>query len=297
MNVASNLSDRTIARRIFLALDVVFLLFIAAVTLYPIIYVVSMSFSDEVAAIQNKVWLLPVNPTLEAYKNVFQYPGLLRSYGNTIFYTIAGTAINIVFTMCAAYPLSRKRFKGRSVFSFLIVFTMLFNGGMIPSYLLVKNLHLLDTRWAILLPGAINTWNMIIMRSFLQQLPEELEEAAKIDGCGDLRLLLQIIVPLSIPSIATITLFYAVAHWNSFFQAMIYLPRAKDLRPLQLILRDIVLQNQTDSMITSASQDVVGLSETIKYATIVVAVAPILCVYPFIQKYFVAGVMVGAVKG
>lgn len=135
------------------------------------------------------------------------------------------------------------------------------------------------------------------MRSFLQQLPEELEEAAKIDGCGDLRLLLQIIVPLSIPSIATITLFYAVAHWNSFFQAMIYLPRAKDLRPLQLILRDIVLQNQTDSMITSASQDVVGLSETIKYATIVVAVAPILCVYPFIQKYFVAGVMVGAVKG
>lgn len=286
-----------LSRKIFIIFDICFLLLMAVITLYPIVYVTSMSISGDTAVMQNKVWLWPVGINFKAYEGVFKYPGLLLSYGNTIYYTVFGTLINIVLTICGAYPLSRHRFKGKGFFTFIIVFTMLFSGGLIPGYLLVKDLHMLDTRWALLIPGAVSTWNLMIMRSFFYNIPSELEEAAHIDGCGDLRLLLQIILPLSIPSIATITLFYAVGHWNSFFQAMIYLPRAKDLRPLQLLLRDIVIQNQTDTMITSSSQDVVGLSETIKYATIMVATIPILCVYPFIQKYFVSGVMIGAVKG
>ncbi len=288
----------TRGEKAFDAANTVLMLVVAAITLYPFLYVLSSSVSNETAVIQNKVWLFPVGFSSKAYKGVIAYPGLLRAYGMTVFYALFGTVINMVLTICAAYPLSRKRFHGRKMFSMLIVFTMLFSGGLIPSYLCVKELGFIDTVWALLIPNAINSWNMIIMRSFFISLPDELEEAARIDGCGNVRMLTSIILPVSMASLATVSLFYIVAHWNSYFQALIYLPSAKKLRPLQLILREILLQNQTDNAMTNSNAgNSLGLSETIKYATIILASAPIICVYPFIQKYFVSGVMLGAVKG
>ena len=291
-------TKKTAGQHVFDVINTIILISVACITLYPFLYVLASSMSGESAVIANKVWFYPVDFTLNAYKGVIEYPGLITSYYNTIFYTVVGTIINMVLTICAAYPLSKQNFRGRQIFSFAIVFTMLFNGGMIPTYLCIRDMQLLDTRWAILLPGAINTWNMIIMRSFFRNMPKELEEAARIDGCGELGILFRIVLPLSTAAIATITLFYAVAHWNSYFQALIYLPRRKDLRPVQLLLREIILQNQTEAaMSASSGGDVLGLSETIKYATIIVAAGPIILIYPFVQKYFVTGVMVGAIKG
>ncbi|MDR3192067.1 MAG: carbohydrate ABC transporter permease, partial [Treponema sp.] len=236
-----------------------------------------------------------------AYEAVFKYQHIWSGYRNTLLYTCAGTAINLFMTVAGAYPLSRRQFFGRGAFTFFIAVTMFFSGGLIPTYLIMRSYRLLNTFWVMVIPGAISTWNMIIMRTFFQNIPVELEEAAVIDGCTDIGVLVRVILPLSTASLMTIGMFYAVGHWNSWFSAFIYL-RDQSRYPLQLWLRLIVLQNQINdiALLQPGAVDVTSenlISDTIKYAVIIVAAAPILCVYPFIQKYFVKGVMVGSIKG
>ena len=267
---------------------------------YPLIYVVSASFSDPMDIFAGKVWLLPSSPTLKAYKTVFDYPDVWIGYGNSVFYTVFGTLINVFMTVLAAYPLSRKDLKYRKPIIMLFTFTMLFNAGMIPNYLLIRDLHLLNTRWALLIPGAISVYNMIIVRTFfMSNIPDELLESARLDGCSDFRFLLNIVLPLSGAVIAVITLYYAVGHWNQYFNAVLYLTD-KNTYPLQVFLRNILLENSINDLSAGSvanESERTYLNELLKYSLIVVASAPLLAVYPFIQKYFVKGVMIGAVKG
>ena len=286
----------TPSRVAFNIINISIMLTVAVATLYPFLYVLAASLSDTSYIVQGKVGIIPIGINLEAYKRVLEYPFIGKSYYNTILYTVMGTTINLILTVCGAYPLSRNRFPGKKFFMFIVTFTMLFGGGMIPTFLVVKGLGLYNTIWAMILPSAISTWNLIIMRTFFQQIPASLEEAALIDGTNEIQALYMIILPLSMPSLVTIALFYAVGHWNSFFPALIYL-KNKELYPLQIILRQIVIQNETDSMVNDLNQGRELVSESIKHATIIVATLPILTIYPFIQKYFVKGVMVGAVKG
>jgi multiple sugar transport system permease protein/putative aldouronate transport system permease protein len=277
------------------------ILFIFTITiLYPLIYVVSASFSSSTAVISGRVWLLPVEPTLEGYAAVFKHKLIMSSFLNSVFYTAVGTAVNVVFTLMAAYPLARKDFMPRNVVMALFVFTMMFSGGLIPSYLIVKQLGLIDTRWSLIIPGALAVWNMIITRTYFQQtIPDELLEAAQMDGCDDFTFLRKIVIPLSGPIIAVISLYYAVGHWNQYFSALLYL-KQQDLYPLQLVLRDILVQNEVDSsMITDvADQEArAGLRELLKFSLIVVSTVPVLIIYPFIQKHFVKGMMIGSLKG
>ncbi|MGN7170463.1 carbohydrate ABC transporter permease [Paenibacillus cellulositrophicus] len=288
------------ADRWFTLLNYAVLSIILIVVLYPLIFVVSASFSSSTAVLSGRVWLWPVEPTLEGYRAVFKNAMVVKGFINTMFYTVAGTGINLVFSVMAAYPLSRKDFRGRNGFMLLFVFTMMFSGGLIPSYLLVKDLGMIDTVWAMLLPAALSVWNVIIMRTYFQTtIPDELLEASQLDGCSDLRFLLRIVLPLSGPILAVIALFYAVGHWNQYFNAMIYLKRA-ELYPLQLVLRDILVQNEVnidmlgDAKTAAARQ---GLRELLKYSLIVVTSFPLLVVYPFVQKFFVKGVMIGSLKG
>ena len=288
------------ADRWFTLLNYAVLSIILIVVLYPLIFVVSASFSSSTAVLSGRVWLWPVEPTLEGYRAVFKNAMVVKGFINTMFYTVAGTGINLVFSVMAAYPLSRKDFRGRNGFMLLFVFTMMFSGGLIPSYLLVKDLGMIDTVWAMLLPAALSVWNVIIMRTYFQTtIPEEILEASQLDGCSDLRFLLRIVLPLSGPILAVIALFYAVGHWNQYFNAMIYLKRA-ELYPLQLVLRDILVQNEVnidmlgDAKTAAARQ---GLRELLKYSLIVVTSFPLLVVYPFVQKFFVKGVMIGSLKG
>ncbi len=241
-----------------------------------------------------------MEPSLEGYKAVFKNKNILTGFQNTFFYTLAGTFVNVVMTVLAAYPLSRKDFRGRNKFMLLFVFTMMFNGGLIPTYFVVKDLSMIDTVWAMLIPTALSVWNVIIMRTYFQTtIPGELLEASQIDGCNDFRFLLKIVVPLSGPIIAVIALFYAVGHWNQYFNAMIYLKNPQ-LYPLQLILRDILVQNEVridmlgDVKSAAARQ---GLRELLKYSLIVISSVPLMLVYPFVQKFFVKGVMIGSIKG
>lgn len=274
----------------------VFLALFALLCLYPFIYVLAASFSSAQAIMAGKVWLWPVEPTLESYKKVFERPELMIAYGNTIFYTVFGTMINLLLTTMGAYPLSKKRLAGRAAVSFFIAFSMLFSAGLIPVYLNFRDLGLMDSRWAILLGGAVSAMNLIILRTFLQGIPEELEESAKIDGANDWRILWQIYVPLAKPAMAAIGLFYAVGHWNSYFMAMVLLKDPNKV-PLQVYLKKIIVQLEVPEEI-KATMDVVTYSpETIIYSTIIVAIIPIIVVYPFIQKYFVKGVLVGSIKG
>ncbi|WP_282935262.1 carbohydrate ABC transporter permease [Paenibacillus sp. RC67] len=268
--------------------------------LYPLIYVVSASISSSEAVISGKVWLWPVNPTWEGYNAVFKHKLIWSGFTNSIYYTVAGTLINVVMTILAAYPLSRKDFYGKNVFMFLFVFTMMFSGGLIPTYMLVKDLGLLNTTWSMLLPGALGVWNMIITRTYFQTtIPDELLEASQLDGCTDFQFVWKIVLPLSGPIIAVIALFYAVGHWNSYFNALIYLKK-QSLYPLQLVLRDILVQNDVDmNMLVDVAEQAKreGLRELLKYSLIVVATVPLLIVYPFVQKYFVKGIMIGSLKG
>lgn len=266
----------------------------------PLIYITSASFSSPSAVVSGKVWLLPVDFSLEGYKAVFKNSKILTGYGNTIFYTVVGTAVNVVFTVMAAYPISRKDMPGRNIFAFMFTFTMVFSGGLIPTYLLHMKLGTLNTRWMMILPTVIGVWNLMLARNYFQNsVSPELLEAAQIDGCNDIQYLIKVLLPLSKPILAVLVLFYAVEHWNAFFNAFIYLNDQK-LMPLQVILREILVANQVDpsSILdpeTMASKE--GLSDLLKYSTILVANVPIWCLYPFVQKYFVKGVMVGAVKG
>ncbi len=267
-------------------------------TLYPLLYVVFASFSDPALLMKNRGLLLgSIGFTTEAYIRVFENPMITTGYRNTLFYVIGGTVLNILMTSMGAYVLSRRNLMLRRPAMFLIIFTLFFSGGLIPTFLLVgRTLNMMDTPWALIIPGAIYTVNLIIMRTAFEGIPAEMEEAARMDGANDFHILFRIILPLSMPVVSVMILFYAVGHWNSFFPAMVYL-RTRDLYPLQLILREILISNATDSMTAGVSSgDVMPIGETIKYATIVVATLPILTVYPFLQRYFVKGVLIGAVK-
>jgi putative aldouronate transport system permease protein len=288
----------TTADRLFGLLVYVGLLIIVIVVLYPLLYVLSASISNPELVVNGTMWLWPTDITLEGYSKIFHNKEILTGYGNTILYTVVGTAINIVMTILAAYPLSRKDFAGRGVITAMIVFTMFFSGGLIPTYLLVKNLHMMNTIWALVIPGAVSVWNIIIMRTFFQNgIPNEIQESASIDGCSNIGILWRIVLPLSMPIIAVLILFYSVGHWNSYFSALIYLTRRSDY-PLQLILREILVQEDMNEMQQSAfTMNIILQKEIIKYAVIIVANLPILMLYPFLQRYFVKGVLVGAIKG
>lgn len=292
------MNERSWGGRAFDAANAVFMIGLSVVTLYPFLYVLISSLSDPAWVVQTRglIWF-PHGFNLEAYRLVFQNPAILTGYANTLFYVVIGTALNILMTSLGAYALSRPLLMWRNAIMFLIVFTMFFSGGLIPTYLLVSNLGLLDSRWALIIPSAMSAYNLIIMRTSFQALPASLEESAKLDGANDFTILFRIVLPLSMPVVAVMILFYGVGHWNSWFNALIYL-RTRDLYPLQLILREILITNSTDSMMTAVGGgDKMPIGETIKYATIIVATIPILLLYPFLQKYFVKGVMIGAIKG
>ena len=291
----------TAADKAFNALILLAGLFFLIMTLFPILYVISASFSSGLALTQGRVWLFPVDCTLDGYQAIFSVPSIVRGFTNSVFYTTVGTLINIVFTLLAAYPLSRKDLGGRSWLMFLFLFTMMFGGGMIPSFLLIKNLGMLNKVWAIIIPGALNVWNMTItMNYFRQNLPEDMLEAARIDGCGDFRFFGSFAIPLSKVIIAVIALFYAVEHWNSYFCAMLYLSDPAKY-PLQLVLRDILVQNSMQDI--ASSMDIAQLikkknaADLLKYSVIVVSSLPMMLIYPFMQKYLVKGVMLGSLKG
>lgn len=263
--------------------------------LYPLYYIVIVSLSDGLSVMRGDVKWLPIGINFQAYRAVLDYPLVPRAYANTILYTSVGTFINVAMTALCAYPLSRSKLYGRSAFTVFIVITMLFHGGMIPTYLVVHNLHLINSIWAIVIPPAINVWNMIIMRTFFQNIPGEIHESANIDGANDLSIFIKIVLPLSMPVIATMCMFYAVAHWNSFFPATIYLSDTK-LYPIQVIVRAYVIDGNTSGT-SNAESDTKTIVTSMKYAFIFITLLPILAVYPFIQKYFVKGAMVGSLKG
>ena len=286
--------------RVFYFLVNLFALFMFVVVLYPLIYVVSSSFSSPDAVLSGKVVFLPVEFSLEGYKTVFGYQDVLTGYMNTILYTVLGTTINIIMTLICAYPLARKTLPFRNFFMFLFTFTMFFGGGLIPSYLLMRDLHMINTIWAIVIPGAISVYNMIIARTYMQtSIPGEMLEAAQVDGCSDARYFFQMVLPLSKAMIAVIALYYAVGHWNGWFNAFIYL-NDRGKYPLQLFLRESLIANTFDpdsTMDPELLQKMRGMSDLLKYSLIVVSSAPVMLLYPFAQKYFIKGVMIGSLKG
>ncbi|AEE95363.1 carbohydrate ABC transporter permease [Mahella australiensis] len=288
---------KSIGERIFDVFNTALMILLMVVTLYPFLHVFFASISDPTAVVQHRGLLLwPEGFTAGAYKLVFKNPMIPVGYKNTLIYVLAGTTINIFMTTLGAYGLSRRNVYFKNHIMFLITFTMFFSGGLIPTYLLVKDLGMTDTRWALLIPNAISAYNLIIMRTSFAGVPVSLEESAKLDGANDFTVLFRIILPLSMPVVAVMILFYGVNHWNSWFNAMIYL-RDRQLFPLQLVLREILISNSTDTMIAgSAGLDREPIGETVKYATIIVATVPILFIYPFLQRYFVKGVMIGAIK-
>jgi putative aldouronate transport system permease protein len=281
---------------IFETVNAFILLIVAFVTLYPMYYILVVSLSSGSYIVQGKINFFPRGITWDAYKMVFQNEDIWRSYLNTLIYTSLGTLVNIACTAMCAYPLSRSDFYGRPFFTFMIVLTMFISGGMIPLYLVIIQLKMINTLWAIVLPPAINTYNMIIMRTFFSGIPVSLQESAYLDGANDIHILAKIILPLSKPILATLTLFYAVQHWNSFFPALLYL-NTKAKYPVQLILRDIVVAGEFSEQSAEVTQSISIIATNYKYAVIIISVLPILCVYPFLQKYFAKGVMIGAVKG
>lgn len=289
---------RTRGEKVFSVFNVIILLLISFITLYPMLYVIFASISDPVQLIQARgVLLYPLGFTSMAYKLVLANRSIFTGYMNTLFLLVVGTSCNVAITAIAAYVLSRQNFYWKRLFNFMIVFTMLFSGGLIPLYLTVQRLRLLDSRWALILPTLLTAYNLMIMRTSFASIPYSLEESAKIDGASDLTVLFRIILPLSKAIIAVMVLFYGVNHWNGWFNASIYLD-SRSKYPLQLILREILISNDTGGMGNDlGANDQEMIAENIKYATIVVATLPIMCVYPFIQKYFVTGVMIGSVKG
>lgn len=286
--------------RIFYIVVNIIMAIVFVIVLWPLVFIVSSSFSSKEAVMAGRVFLLPVDFSLEGYKTVFKTNEVLIGYRNTIFYTFVGTLINISLTMMAAYPLSRRDLPHRKALMFLFTFTMIFSGGMIPTYMLVKSVGLINKPAVMVLVGSISAYNLIIARTFIQNnIPAELLEASRIDGCSDFLYFAKIVLPLSKSVIAVLTLYYAITHWNSYFNAFIYLNNRK-YWPLQLYLREILLENQIDASqiadpdLQEAKQ---GLANLLKYSLIVVSTIPVMLLYPFIQKHFVTGVMIGSVKG
>lgn len=289
--------------KVFNIVNNTLLMMIIMLVMYPIIYITAASLSDPVQVALGKVWLWPSGFTLEGYQRIFDFEPIWTGYRNTIFYTLLGTFINLLITLPCAYALSRRDLVGRNFFMFLFLITMFFQGGIIPTFLVVKQLSLVDTIWAMVLPNAAFMWNIIICRTFFQtNMPIEIQESAQIDGCSNNRLFISIVLPLSKPIIAVMALFYGVAHWNAFFNALIYLSN-RDLYPLQLILREILIMNQVTDMLQMSTDEMESMakqmymSEIMKYGLVIVSSLPVLIVYPFMQKYFMKGVMIGAIKG
>lgn len=287
---------KTFGEKVFDAFVYLLLSLLMIATFYPLyyIFVASLSSVSEIAK-HGTFMLFPKGFTLETYKAVFQNEMILTGLRNTIFYVILGTAINMILTIFAAYGLSRKWLKGRKIIMFGIVLTMFFSGGLIPSFMVVQNLGLYNTIWALLLPGAMSAWNLIMMRTYFMGLPVSLEESARIDGANDFQILFKVILPTAKPILAVMVLFYAVGHWNSWFSASIYLQN-RELYPLQLILREILIQGRVADFGGNSANVTHQVAKNLKYATIIVSTIPILLVYPFIQKYFVKGVMLGSLK-
>lgn len=290
--------------RIFMVCIYIFLVLALVIVLYPLIYIISASISSPQFVNSGEMWLLPKGITWEGYKTIFDNNSIWRGYLNTIFYTGLGTAINLLVTLPCAYALSRPEFYGKNIFMKFLLLTMFLSGGLIPTYLLVKNLGMIDTVWAMVIPNAASVYNIVVTRTFFEStIPREMEEAAIIDGCSDFKMFIKIVLPLSMPIIAVMGLFYGVGHWNSYFNALIYLSD-KSMYPLQMVLREILVMSDLSSNSTEVSASMASmmhnkqqLVQVIKFGVMIVSTLPVIIVYPFLQKYFVKGVMVGSLKG
>lgn len=289
---------RSNGEKVFCIFNIFIMVLIMLITLYPLLHVIFASISDPTRLIKHQGALVkPLGFSMKAYKMVLENPNILIGYKNTLFYVIVGTTINVFLTALGAYGLSRKDLLWGKAIMFLILFTMFFGGGLIPFFLTVKQVGLLNSRWAMIIPTAVSTWNIIVMRTSFMGIPDSLEESAKIDGANDFIILFRIIFPLSLPVIAVMALFYGVGHWNSWFNAVIFL-RNRGLYPLQVFLREILIINaEKNTMSVNRPLEDELIKKQLKYCTMVVATVPILLVYPFLQKYFVEGVMIGAIKG
>ena len=272
------------------------LILFAAITLYPFLNVLATSMSDYTAYVRNPTMIIPQRINFNAYRSILRTPLIYTSYRNTLIVTLVGTAVNVVLTTLLAYPLSKPYLRGNRIVMALVVFTMMFNGGMIPNYIVIRQLGLINSYGALFLPGAVSAYNMILMKNFFAGIPDSMEESAHIDGATDIRILWSIIIPLSLPSIASIALFYAVGNWNIYLRAVLYTTR-RDMWTLQLLLRELILNASSTVNQDAAEVGQIVYTQTLITAAIVVTVLPILAVYPFLQRYFVQGVMVGAVKG
>ena len=294
------MKDRSRGDRVFQIAVYAIIVLIAIFTLYPLIYSLSASVSEPREILNGHVWLYPVNITTNAYQRVFRSADIQSGYLNTIIYAVAGTALNLLMTIAAAYPLSMKDMKGRNFITIMITFTMFFSGGMIPTYINIKNLGLLNTRWSVILPGLINVTNLLILRNyFINSVPDELHEAAEIDGSSPMNTLFTIILPLSKSILVVITIYYFVAHWNAYFDAMMYITK-RNKWPLQVFLRQILLLSQMGDMAETMGADDANtalLYASLKYAIIIIAALPLIIVYPLVQKFFEKGIMLGSVKG
>ncbi|MHA7767371.1 carbohydrate ABC transporter permease [Bacillus atrophaeus] len=286
----------TKAGRVFDVCNILFLGGVGAITILPFLYIIAGSFATEAELVQRSFFIFPKTFTLDAYRYVFSTPTFIRSMGVSIFITVVGTAVQLFFTFTMAYPLAKRHVKGRNLLLNLVIFSMLFSGGMIPTYIVVKSLGLLDSYWALILPMAINPFNLIIIKNFFQQLPRELEESAKIDGCSEIGVFWRIALPLSKPVIATFALFYAVGIWNDFFHALLYINDSAKW-PLQMVLRQVTILSDLTAANSDMVQNTVPPEQGIKLAVIVIATIPILAVYPFLQKHFAKGILIGSVKG
>jgi putative aldouronate transport system permease protein len=285
--------------QVFLTIVYITLTIVLLVVLYPIVYVFSASFSSPLAVSSGKVWLFPVDFSLRGYEVMLGDKQIITGYANSLYYTFFGTIISVLLTISVAYPLSRPKLFGRNFLMFFITFTMIFSGGLIPTYMVVKELGMLNTRWALIIPGAVAAFFVIIARTFFQlNIPEELAEAAELDGCSDLNFLFKVVIPLSGPIIAVLALMYAVGQWNAYFDALIYLKTAT-LQPLQLVLRTILILNISGGGAVDAATLLKRreLADLLKYVVVVVGSLPVLMIYPFVQRYFVKGMLIGSIKG
>ena len=287
-------------RSFYVVVDV-YLAICGIIVLLPLLHVLAQSLSDPMMVIAGRVSFFPINPTLDIYSQVIKSKNIMTGFMNTLFYAGVGTCLNLFMTVICAYPLARKGLWGRKVIVFIFTFTMMFGGGMIPTYLVIKQLGLIDTRAVMILPGAITVWNMIMCRTyFMSSIPEELYESASLDGASDIRILVSMVVPLSVPILAVMVLLYAVGHWNSYFDAMIYL-NSPELYNIQLVLRNAI--NNVKSISENGARDMANMvkneanGEAIKYVLIVITMIPVMIIYPFVQKYFIKGIMIGSIKG
>ncbi|MEC0090036.1 carbohydrate ABC transporter permease [Paenibacillus macquariensis] len=285
----------TIGEKVWQAVVYFILILLSLLCLLPFLYVVAVSVTPESEVLRRGIVIIPETVTFLAYKEVFISHGIGQAYKITLFRTIVGTVLNVFFTVIAAYPLSKKYLPGRSSFLLFIVFTMMFGGGLIPTYLLIRSLGLLDSPWVLIIPQLISAFNLVIIKGFFEQLPAEIEESARVDGASELQSLWRIILPLSLPVLSTVSLFYAVGHWNSYFDAIVYI-NDSNLMPLQVILRNILLNVATQSADSLANSGAVS-TFAVQMAAVVVTTVPILIVYPFMQKHFTKGVLLGSVKG